>query len=390
MNIISSIFGIPLGFVMWIIYSVIPNYGIALFVFTLLTRLILFPLAINQQKSSARMAAIQPEVAKIQEKYKGDNNRMNEEMNNLYEKEGYNPMSGCLPMLIQFPILFGLIDVVYNPLSHILRFSKGLIAKATQLFGLLGSPVTNPSMLQLDIMTAVKTQPAFFSLLGTSAITQIMNLDYSFLGMDLTLRPTTSMLTGMFKGQFNPVVLIPILSGITSLFMSIYTQKTTAAATGGDDPTAGMMKGMMLTIPLMSLWIAFTVPAGVGLYWVYSNILGTVQSLVMNKFYNPKDINEQIRKEMEEKAEAERQERLETRRQLKAGLLGEEHAEKAMTQKEIDRLRLAKGRERDEERYVESSLEDLEESDLEKLDAARRRDAEKYGDAYIEAVEEDE
>ncbi|MCI5802015.1 MAG: YidC/Oxa1 family membrane protein insertase, partial [Oscillospiraceae bacterium] len=131
MELINSIFGWPLGWIMWFCYLVVRNYGIALILFTLLTKLMLLPFAVKQQKSTIKMAIFKPKMDAIQKAYGNNKEKLNEELMKLYEKEGYNPMSGCMPMLIQFPILFGLIDVVYKPLTHILRLSSAEITIAT-------------------------------------------------------------------------------------------------------------------------------------------------------------------------------------------------------------------------------------------------------------------
>lgn len=356
---ITRLLGIPLGYVMWAIFRVIPNYGIALFVFTVLTRLIMIPMTINQQKSSAKMAAMQPEINEIREKYKSNQEKMNEEMTKIYQREKYNPMSGCLPILIQFPILMGLIDVIYRPLTHLVRMPKPIINKAISAFNLLGFVVPNPNMLELEVIRNVAKKPVFFSMLGAGALANIVSIDYTFLGMDLMLKPSMNMITGIFKGDFNIVILIPILSGITAFLSSKITMKNTATPAAGD-PSGGMMKGMMFTMPLMSFWIAFSVPAGVGLYWVYSNILAIVQGYFMNKFFNPNEIREKMKADVEARKEEERQKRLEAKKLMKEGKLSDDQKEKAMTQKQIDRAKLAE---------------------------ARKRDALKYGDVYDEEEE---
>ena len=123
MQFIYSIFGYPLGWIMWLCYKILPSYALALILFTLLTRLILLPFSIKQQKSTVRMKLIQPKIIEIQTKYANNREKMQQELESLYARENYNPMSGCTPMLIQFPILFGLIDVIYKPLTHIARLS---------------------------------------------------------------------------------------------------------------------------------------------------------------------------------------------------------------------------------------------------------------------------
>ena len=127
------ILGIPLGWILHFCYSLVQNYGLALVMFTVLARLILLPLSIKQQKGMVKMAMFRPKMEEIQKIYAKNPQKMNEELTNLYAREGYNPMSGCLPTLIQFPILFGLIDVIYNPLTHLLRMDAATIGNAVTI-----------------------------------------------------------------------------------------------------------------------------------------------------------------------------------------------------------------------------------------------------------------
>lgn len=365
MGFIQSTVGYVLGFIMWAIYKVIPNYGIALLIFTLITRLIQLPNAIKQQKSSAKMTMIQPRIQEVQEKYKDDRERQAEELQKLYDEEGYNPMAGCLPLLIQFPLLYGLIDVVYKPMTHILRFGKDLIETIqTSVAGVAGLDLRNKSMIQLDVVGAVKADPTRFEMLNTlsdrgDVVQKIVDLNYNFLGMNLMTRPTTDMLS---ISNFNPVILIPILSGVTALLSAIVSMRSMPSA---DEGGGGGMKVMMYIMPIFSVMIAFSVPAGVGLYWIYSNILMLAQSLYFNKRFNPKELAEKAKIEQEERKKAAREkartERIEARKLAQDESLSEEernkHAEKAMTQKELNRRRLAEARKRDAEKYGEEFVE---------------------------------
>jgi YidC/Oxa1 family membrane protein insertase len=165
---------------------------------------------------------------------------------------------------------------------------------------------------------------------------------------------------GELFSNFNPVILIPIISGVTSLLSSLQLNKSQPQSSG-----AGM-KGMMLMMPLFSTWIAFSVPAGVGLYWVYSNLVSMLQAKIMNKIYNPKEIAEKAKKELEERQERERLERIEAKKQLKEaakkGNISGEDLPKALSAKELNRRKLAE---------------------------ARKRDAEKYGEEYVEVTDDD-
>lgn len=358
MNAIYQVLGYPLGWVMWALYAVVKNYGVALLLFTVLMKAVLFPISLKQQKSSGKMMKIQPQITELQNRYKDNKEKLNEEMMKLYEKEKYNPMSGCLPMLIQMPVLFGLIDVIYRPLNHILRLPKETIELAKEIMsGLTGMPVTNGlSTAELLIIRGVNETPASYASLGADVVAKIQSLNLSFLGLDLTQTPSLSMFGEIFT-NFNPVLLIPILSGVSALLSSLQAQRNQPqTGTGG-----GGMKGMMLMMPIFSTWIAFSVPAGVGLYWFYSNVTQMLQTYIMNKIYNPKEVAEQAKREHEEQQERERLERIEAKRKLKEaarkGELSEEEAVKALSAKELNRRRLAEARKRDAERYGEEYVE---------------------------------
>ena len=359
MNVVYEILGYPLGWVMWALYKVIPYYGITLLVFTVLTRVAMFPLTLKQQKSTAKMSAVQPKIAALQNKYKNDKEKLNAETMKLYQEEGYNPMSGCAPMLIQFPLLFGLIDVIYKPLYHIVRLPKDVIAQAELIWTqVTGEAVRGGlSISQLNIIRTIKEDPTPFMTLGEDVVAKIQALNFTFLGMDLAQIPSLDMFKEIFT-SFNPVIFIPILSGVSALLSSLQLTKTSSQNGQAANPS---MKGMMYMMPVLSTWIAFSVPAGVGLYWFYSNLIALVQTKIVNKIYNPREIAEKAKREAEEKAEQERQERIEARKKLKeqkeAGGTEAEAEPAALSQKEINRRKLAEARKRDAELYGEEYVE---------------------------------
>ena len=340
MAFINSIIGYPLGWIMWFFYQLVHNYGIALILFTIATRLIMLPSSIKQQKSMVKMQMFQPKIAELQKKYANNRQKLNEEMAKLYEKEGYNPMSGCLPMALPLILMFGLIDVVYKPLTYILRIPADLIDKATgilaQVRAVEASSIVNP---QLEIFSVLKSGAAgsaeLVSGMGQSFVDQVNSFDYTFLGIDLWDKPSWA---------FNVLLLIPILSAVTSFLLSMISMRNSPSAA----QMGGGMKGMMYAMPLMSVWISFTVPAGVGLYWIFTNVVMGVQTLFMYKYYNPKDLAEKAQQEAEAKKEAERQAKLEARR--RAQELGIATPE-TMSQKELNRLRLKEARIRMAEKY---------------------------------------
>lgn len=352
MNWLTNLIGIPLGWIMWLLYSVIKNYGIVLILFTILVKALMFPLSVKQQKATAKMSVFQPKVQEIQKKYEKNKEKQQEELMKLYETHGYNPMSGCLPMLLPFIILFGLIDVIYRPLTHILHISSDAIAKATELLTTIG--IENSVRPELDILTHI-SNPVFTNGLDADIVSKIQNFDYSLFGIDLSVVPTIA---------WNWFLLIPILSGVTAFLVSMVSMRMNPAA---NQQASGMgaMKIMMYIMPLFSVWIAFQVPAGVGFYWILSNVLSGVQSVILYKLYSP----EKYKKEFEEKMQAEAEKKKLERAQRKkikttdsAEPLDPETEKMLLSEKERNRKRLAE---------------------------ARKRDAEKYGEEYVEVTDKD-
>lgn len=365
-----KILGYPLGWVMYGLYYITNNYALALLLFTLLTRLLLVPLAIKQQKSSVKMAAFKPQLDEIRKKYQNNPQKMNEEVQRLYAEEKFNPMAGCLPLLIQFPILFGLIDVIYRPLSHIIRPAAGVIEKAgvitKEMFAdpaiaaVLGR--SNTYSPEIDIIKAVRYSvehnTGAFESLGTDFITKITDFQFNLFGVSLGDIPTLHRAEVATTGVFILLLLVPIISGVTSYLLSVITNRNNAST--ADPQTMAMSRSMSVMMPIISVYIAFKVPIAVGIYWIMSNVLMGVQSLILYKVLNPQEMAAKAAAEMEERRKAAREERMQAKERAKKG--DSDAAKKAMSQKEINRQKLAE---------------------------ARKRDAEKYGEEYVDVTDED-
>lgn len=353
----GNIIGYPLGWIMWLLYQVVKNYGVALILFTLVMKLLLFPLSVKQQKSTAKMSIMAPKQQELQKKYGNNKEKLNEEMMKLYQEEKYSPLSGCLPMLLQFVVLFGLIDVIYNPLEHILRFSNDIITQASEIVKGMADTVSAQATAsqQLAIIAAVKADPAAFTAMGTEFIEKVSSINLNFLGLNLGEMPSWSW----------PIILVPLLSGITSLGYTLYSsyinkQNNTTPDSGSG---GGMMKGMMYIMPVFSVFFAMQVPAGVGIYWTISNVLSFLQTLYLNHKYNPKEMIEAMQAEEEARKREKKESRKEMQEKKEQGEeIAPELEQKALSAKEINRRKLA---------------------------AARRRDAEKYGEEYVEVTDDD-
>ena len=359
MQFIMTIFGWPLGFVMLGCYMLTGNnYALAIALFTVVTKLALLPLSIKQQKEQAKMAIFQPKLQNIQKKYGNNKERYNEEIQKLYTEEGYNPMSGCLPSLIQFPILFGVIDVVYKPIYHILRVSNSVIDEMVAIAEAAGHVFERGSYYtQINLLSIVKENPEIFSSIDSEIVGKILDFDMNLFGLDMGVVPEFTL---MYEGGFNWYLLIPILCGVFQLIQTIFMQKSNPS-----NQQAGGMNIMLYMMPLMSVYIGFIVPAAAGFYWTLSAVVQLIQAVFFHFFYNPKKMAAAMEAEMEAEKEAKRQKRIEAREKLK----------------ELQREK--------NEKYAKSEDPSQKEHNRKKLAEARKRDAEKYGEKYVDVTDED-
>ncbi|MGI5959722.1 MAG: YidC/Oxa1 family membrane protein insertase [Massiliimalia sp.] len=393
--------GTPLGWIMKFMYQFIQNYGVVLILFTVLVRLALFPLGVKQQKSSAKMAIFTPKMQQLQKQYGKNKQKYQEEMMKLYEEEGYNPMSSCLPMVIQMVVLFGIIDVVYKPLKHLLSIPTDLIQKATDVLTEAGVKATSSAeLLIINVIQGNGVNPQthealdphmFDSIFSADMIGQIQDFNTHLFGLNLGTIPTFTW----------PIILIPILSGVTSLLVSVFSMKQQAKNGMANQQGMGAMKAMMYIMPLFSAWIAFSLPTGVGFYWIVSNVLMFIQTVVLYKVYSPEKMKAVVEKENEERKKKQKNSRY---RQAMAMAMEQQKAEEAKKAaaaankkpgkkkapveeeptREITAESLTSGqiiamsRKQAADKYGDDQQMDA--ADEEKLRLARQRMAEKYGD----------
>lgn len=287
------------GFLFRILYSFVDNYGAALVIFTLFFRLVVLPANIKTQKGSAKQVRLQPKLKRIQERYKdyAPNERqqkIQEETNALYQREGYSAMTaGCLPLLFQLPILWGLYGVVRQPLTYVLQSPKGLVESLTRVAQnqliLTGNTAYAETTIITNIKDLIYKVPATASQYAAD-IEKIVNFDFTIFGMDLGAIPHFSYLThfGSATHEQRMILLIPLLSFATSMLTSVLSlvrQKKNNP--NGDKQQLMSMGCTMLMMPLMSLYFTFQFPVGMGMYWIFSNVLAFFQTLILGHVYSP-------------------------------------------------------------------------------------------------------
>ncbi|MCH5324541.1 MAG: YidC/Oxa1 family membrane protein insertase [Eubacterium sp.] len=436
---------------MWPIYLLLQNFGWAIVIFTLIVKVAMLPLTLKQQKNMAMSQLFAPKVKEIQQKYRNNREKQTEELQKL-QQQGYNPAGGCGPMLLTMLILFGMIDVIYKPMTHMEHIgandiaSVTAIAQETEITGILLNEYNAEDLALIEEYIAGNTDVVFISeehaqlthafaedegftkdfdekapatitaedisKYGSLFITQ-ETVANDLLGNNSRLTAETKQKISMVKTRYNglqkellaiqiykkypetfnssnritdeikdqmqnlsenmmffgldfgntpkflvfePLLLIPVLSFLfsaASMLLSQYFNKKNNPETA-NAPGMGGMKVMLYIMPLFSLWIAFSVPAGVGFYWTVNYVFSIIQTLLMQKFYNPEKLREQA--EIEFKAKHPKTAKVTTTAVVTDAETGEEKTvtkEETLSQKEINRRKLAAARKADAEKYGE-------------------------------------
>ena len=345
----------PLGYVMEWIYKLIPNYGWDIILFTLLITVIKIPLQLNQQKSMARMSAFQPMVAEIQKKYRDKPEKQQEELMKLQE-QGYKPTAGCMPMLVNFLVMFGVIEVVYRPLQRIFHIGADALTAAGEALTAMGisfTTVTRDTNIIAQVIAGESTVSSCFTPDQVATITEFgQHMD--FFGIDLTRVPQYSL-----AAENLPLLILPVLA-IVTMFLSTHISMK---ASGQE--MQGSMKLTMYMMPLMYLFFCFTYPLAFSLYYVISNIVMTVQTQVMRKVYDPDKMRKEIEAQIAEKKKQEKRGVKNTTVKVTDPKTGKT-TEKNLSASEMNKRRLEYARKLDEERYKDERTVPL--SELNKQD----------------------
>lgn len=329
-----------LGWVMNFLFEFVSSFGImniglCIILFTLVVKLIMLPLTIKQQKASKLTAVMQPEITAIQKKYKGktDNQSMmmqNAEMKAVYEKYGTSMMGGCLPLLIQLPIMFALYRVIYNIpayVSSVRAYFDQIIASLPSGFAsseaftalaethkMAGQDFSNMDkvvdllykLTDLQWGSLTEAFPAIANVLTETGdkVVEAINQMQQFLGMNISYTPL-NIITSFFSGNGGTIsvlalvsaVAIPLLSGWSQWYSSKLITANQPATEGA--PGSDMMKSMNIYMPLMSVVFCFTFPVGIGIYWVASGVLQMIQQIAVNAYLKKVDIDELVKKNLE-------------------------------------------------------------------------------------------
>ncbi|HCA05059.1 MAG TPA: hypothetical protein DEO32_04075 [Ruminococcaceae bacterium] len=286
---IFGFLGSILGYVLWAAYYVFQNFGIAIIVFTIIVKAVLLPFSVKQQKSMAGSSRLAKKQKELREKYGNNRQKLQEEMNKLYEKENVKPMGGCLTSIIPMIVILGIFYAVAYPLTNTLHLSEQSVNNALAYVNSIPGYNSGTTMTTYQQVTLLKVFPNIANTAEIQAIFSQADIDkilnfasgFNLFGVvDLLVIPST-------LGLFSPYILFPVfcfLSNVGSQF--IMTKVNTQM-----QQQQGCMKFMLYALPLFSAWIAYSVPCAVAFYWIISSLISLVQSIVLAKVFSPAKLN---------------------------------------------------------------------------------------------------
>ena len=342
MSTIGYYICVPFAWLVRLFYDLTNSYGVALILFTLVIKLIMLPFQMKSKKSMMRMSRVSGQMQELQKRYAKNQAKLQEEMQKLYEEEGVNPMSGCLWSFLPLPILMALYSIIRQPITHFMMLSKDVLQTVVQSVADAGVDLTNIVMMdkatgapalkdglyqmaaygQINLVKAVQE-------MGLSTPDGWFNVNYKFLGLDLTATPWEYVKNFTFTWAVIGVILIPILAGLSQFVFSKLTMKTQPQA---DAAGGASMKSMMYMMPLMSVYIAFIMPAALGVYWIAQSVFSLIQEAILNKTFSAK-LSEEEEARFQAR-QADRQRRMEEARVQEQQRKQEEQKKKTLREKQ--------------------------------------------------------
>ena len=301
----------PFAWLLMLFYDFSQNYGIALILFALVIKLVLFPFNLKGKKSMIQMNLLSSKMQQLQKQYGKDRERYNLEIQKLYEKEKVNPMSGCLWSFISIIFLMVLYGIIREPLTYLMNVPADMIETVAEITGVANSG-TYPQIAMLKAIADPAVLEQVKAALGDAGA-GLFSMNVEFLGINLANIPQLNFWSaegGLVWGNIG-LFLLPLVSVGTSLLSMYVSMKTNQMNRGGEqnDQMAKTNRTMMIFMPIMSLWIGFTVPAGLSIYWIAQYIFSIFQELICGRL-----LKKDYERARAEAAERERQEKEDEKR----------------------------------------------------------------------------
>ncbi len=277
MNFIFNFINVPLSWVLGFLSNLLGNsFAWALVAFTLFINLCMLPLSIKSQKSSVGQLRIKPKLDELKKKYGDDKQRYSQEMQKLYQEENISASGGCLPLIVRMLFMFSVYSLIRNPLTYLMGISEEVINNVWPTVRAAAGLAENAAVEQIRILNAVKADPSISSEIAA----KLGTVDFDLFGIDLTATPKFGW---NVLEAWQPIWLIPILAFAAQMLTSVISMKMQKKT----NPDAPSMTGMMLTMPLISLFIGFSLQGAVGFYWICSSIIGSGIQFAVQYLHGP-------------------------------------------------------------------------------------------------------
>lgn len=306
----------PFAWLMVWLYNLTGNYGLSLILFALVVNLVLTPFMAKSKKSMMRTTRLQPKIQELQRRHEGNQQKLNQEMQKLYQEEGANPMSGCLWSLIPFPILIALYSVIRQPLTRMMFVAQDVVDTLREYFTPLMGTLTARDEGYIEIRLADMAHQHWEEIQTALAgkLDGLMDLDFSFLGLNLGEQPAWNFFLKVDwsnSADWLPALGLFLIPFVSAFFSWVSMKISSAGQPQQDNQAQASMKTMNLMMPLMSIWFCFIMPAAMGIYWIASSVFGMTRDFILTRVYK-----KQLDKEDAERnaARAAREKELEERR----------------------------------------------------------------------------
>lgn len=273
----------PFSWLLLFFYHVLNSYGLALILFAVVIKVILFPVTLKGKKSMIQTTMISGKMQQLQKQYGKDRERYNLELQKLYEREHVNPMGGCLWSMIPLVLLIALYAIIREPLINLMGVPKDMIATVAEITGIANTGAY-PQIYMAEAMNDPAILQSVQDALGEAG-SKVFAMDFSFLGINLASVPTWKFWTNGFGWGSIGLTILPLVSTVIS-FLSMKVSMDTNKINNNqpqNDQMERTNKTMLWTMPLMSLWIGFTVPAGLSIYWIAQYLVNMIQELICAK-----------------------------------------------------------------------------------------------------------
>ena len=297
---------VPFAWIMQQFMKLFNNYALALIAYALITKIIMFPVAMKQQKNSLSMVRLRPYQEALAKKYGSNKEKYNIELQKLYQREGYNPMSSCLPLLIQLPLFYMVYSIVRHPITFVYYMENFTKNTAQKIYDIAVTLENLPATVQTVVEKIAS---------GGSEVTAISNYELQILQVASDQFPIAgNRLFGIINLSATPsedffswMLLIPIIAGATGLLLSWLSQKMNPMQ---QDPSVQSSNKMMTyTMPLISVFFSYSLNCALDFYWIIGNVLSIAQQFILHKIYDPNKVLAEAKERMEREKQVKKEKR---------------------------------------------------------------------------------